>query len=160
LDRLGATLGIVEDEEILDRWVSSHIAFDAVRSLPENSRIHLVAEARALGFERAVDIEHPFGEPLIQKLARESLDPGEMGAALAASGVTHVLTNRWEARRIAEMQGRDRFFEYAYPAAAANLEGFSRRCLEEIWSERGVSLYRLEATCSVVGSGAGDFASW
>ena len=160
LDRLGATLGIVEDEEILDRWVSSHIAFDAVKSLPENSRIHLVAEARALGFERAVDIEHPFGEPLIQELARESLDPGEMAAALAASGVTHVLTNPWEARRIAEMQGRERFFEYAYPATAANLEGFSHRCLEEIWSERGVSLYRLEATCSVVGSGAGDFASW
>jgi hypothetical protein len=160
LDRLGATLGVVEDEEILDRWVSSQIAFDAVRSLPENSRIHLVAEARALGFERPVDIEHPFGEPLIQELARESRDPGEMAAALAASGVTHVLTNRWEARRIADMQGRDRFFEYTYPATAANLEGFSQRCLEEIWSERGVSIYRLDATCSVVGAGAGDLATW
>ena len=160
LDRLGATLGVVDDEEILNRWVSSQIAFDAVRSLPENSRIHLVAEARALGFERPVDIEHPFGTPFILELARQSQDPGEMAAALSASGVTHVLTNRWEALRITEMQGRDRFFEYYYPATAANLEGFSQRCLEEVWSERGVSLYRLEPTCSVVGGGAGDLATW
>ena len=83
-----------------------------------------------------------------------------MAAALSASGVTHVLTNRWEARRIAEMQGRERFFEYYYPATTANLEEFSQSCLEEIWSERGVSLYRLELTCSVVGVGAGDLATW
>jgi hypothetical protein len=83
-----------------------------------------------------------------------------MAATLTTSGVTHLLTNRWEARRIAEMQGRDRFFEYHLPAAAANLEKFSRGCLEEIWSERGVSLYRLDATCSVSGAGAGDLADW
>lgn len=160
LDRLGATLGIVDDAEILDRWVSSQIAFDAVRGLPENSRIHLVAEARALGFEREVDIEHPFGEPLVQELARQSADQGVMAATLAASGVTHVLTNRWEARRIAEMQGRDRFFEYHDPATATNLEGFSHHCLEEIWGERGVRLYRLDPSCSVSGAGAGDLANW
>ena len=160
LDRLGATLGVVDDEEILNRWVSSQIAFDAVRGLPENSKIHLVAEARALGFERPVDIEHPFGAPLILELARQSQNPGDMAAALSASGVTHVLTNRWEALRITEMQGRNRFFEYHYPATAANLEGFSQRCLEKVWSERGVSLYRLEPTCSVVGGGAGDLATW
>ena len=160
LDRLGATLGVVDDEEILNRWVSSQIAFDAVRSLPAESKIHLVAEARALGFERPVDIEHPFGEPLILELARQSRDPAEMAAALSASGVTHVLTNRWEARRIADMQGRERYFDYYYPTTAANLEEFSQSCLEEIWSERGVSLYRLDLTCSVVGAGAGDLATW
>ncbi len=160
LDRLGATLGVVEDEEILHRWVSSYVAFDAVRSLPEGSRVHLVAEARALGFERAVDIEHPFGVPLILELARQNQDPGEMAAALSADGVTHVLTNRWEALRIAEMQGRERYFEYHDNATEDNLEGFSNRCLEEIWSERGVSLYRLDPACSIDGAGAGDLASW
>jgi hypothetical protein len=119
-----------------------------------------VAESRALGFEREVEIEHPFGAPLILELARQSQDPGEMAAALSADGVTHVLTNRWEAQRFAEMQGRERFFEYYDPATAANLEGFSQRCLEEIWSDRGVSLYRLEPTCSVDGAGAGDLATW
>ncbi len=160
LDRLGSTLGVVDEEEILHRWVSSYVAFDAVRSLPEDSRIHLVAESRALGFERQVEIEHPFGSPLIMELARQSQDPGEMAAALSADGVTHVLTNRWEAQRFAEMQGRERFFEYYSPATAANLEGFSERCLEEIWSDRGVSLYRLEPSCSVDGAGAGDLATW
>ena len=160
LDRLGSTLGVVDEEETLHRWVSSYIALDAVRSLPEGSRIHLVAEARALGFERPVDIEHPFGAPLILELARQSQDPGEIAAALSAGGVTHVLTNRWEALRIAEMQGRERYFEYSDPATAAKLEAFSHRCLEEIWSERGVSLYRLEPTCSIDGMGAGDLANW
>jgi len=160
LDRLGSTLGVVDEEETLHRWVSSYIALDAVRSLPEGSRIHLVAEARALGFERPVDIEHPFGAPLILELARQSQGPGEIAAALSARGVTHVLTNRWEALRISEMQGRERYFEYSDPATAVKVEAFSHRCLEEIWSERGVSLYRLEPTCSSEGMGAGDLATW
>jgi hypothetical protein len=160
LDRLGSTLGVVDEEETLHRWVSSYIAMDAVRSLPEGSRIHLVAEARALGFERPVDIEHPFGAPLILELARQSQGPGGIAAALSAGGVTHVLTNRWEALRIAEMQGRERYFEYSDPATAVKVEAFSHRCLEEIWSERGVSIYRLEPTCSNDGVGAGDLAAW
>lgn len=160
LDRLGSTLGVVDAEETLQHWVSSSVAWDAVRSLPEGSRIHLVAESRALGFERPVDIEHPFGAPLVLELARQSRNPDEIAAALSSRGITHVLTNRWEAQRIAEMQGRVRFFEYENPAAAANLEGFSRQCLEEIWSERGVSLYRLDPTCSIDGAGARDLAVW
>ena len=135
-------------------------AFEPVELLPENSKIHLVAESRALGIERRVDIEHPFGEPLILELARRSRQPNEMAAALVADGVTHVLTNRWEARRIADMQGRERFFEYGDAATAAILEAFSQRCLEEIWSDRGVSLYRLDPTCSGAGTGAGDLAAW
>jgi hypothetical protein len=160
LDRLGSTLGVVDEEETLHRWVSSSVAWDAVGSLPKGSRIHLVAESRALGFERPVDIEHPFGTPLILELAGQNRDPGEMAAALSSRGITHLLTNRWEALRIAEMQGRERFFEYEDPASAANLEGFSQHCLEEIWSERGVSLYRLDPTCSIDGTGAGDLAAW
>ena len=160
LDRLGSTLGVVDEEETLKHWVSSSVAWDAVRSLPDDSRIHLVAEARALGFERPVDIEHPFGAPLILELARRSRDPGGMAAALSADGITHVLTNRWEALRIAEMQGRERFFEYSDPETAANLEGFSQHCLDEIWSDRGVSLYRLEPSCSEDVTGAGDLAAW
>jgi hypothetical protein len=160
LERLGSTLGVVDEKEILLDWVSSQVAFDVVSRLPEDSKIHLIAEARALGFERPVDLEHPFGEPLVLELARRSQHPGEMAAALAGDGVTHVLTNRWEARRIAEMQGRERYFEYGDASAAANLEGFSRKCLEEIWSDRGVSLYRLEPSCSERVTGAGDLAGW
>jgi len=83
-----------------------------------------------------------------------------LAAALVADGVTHVLTNHWEARRIAEMHGRERFFEYGDTATKANLEAFSHRCLEEIWSERGVSLYRLDPTCSSTGAGAEGLADW
>ena len=160
LDRLGSTLGVVDEEEILKSWASSYVALDAVRSLPDDSKIYLLAEARALGFERPVVIEHPFGTPLILELARQSRDPGDMGTALSAEGVTHVLANRWEALRFAEMQGKERFFEYYDAATAANLEGFSQHCLDKIWSDRGVSLYRLEPSCSAEVTGAGDLASW
>jgi hypothetical protein len=160
LDRLGSTIEVVDEEETLQRWVSSFVALDPVSHLPEGSRVHLIAEARALGFERPVDIEHPFGAPLVLELARRSRNPVEMAAALSSRGITHVLTNRWEALRIAQMQGRERFFEYDDSASAANLEGFSQHCLEEIWSERGVSLYRLDPTCSIDGVGARDLAAW
>lgn len=160
LDRLGSTVGVVDDREILLDWVSSQVAFDAVSSLPGDSKIYLLAEARALGFERPVEIEHPFGEPLILELAHQGRNPLEMAAALADGGVTHVLTNRWEARRFAEMLGRERFFEYRDPSAAARLGWFSQHCLDETWSDRGVSLYSLDPSCSTEVSGAGDLAGW
>ena len=160
LERLGSTLGVVDEQEILLHWVSSQGALETVRGLPEDSRIHLVAEARALGFERPVDVEHPFGDPYLLELARENRLPSEMAAELSSRGVTHVLTNRWEARRIADMVGRERYFDFRDAHEAAVLERFSQHCLDAIWSDRGVSLYRLEPSCSEGVTGAGDLASW
>ena len=160
LERLGCTLGVVRLEPILAHWVSSSPAFEPVAALPLDSKVLLVAEARALGFERPVELEHPFGEPRLEELARVSDDPRDMAERLAAEGITHVLANRWEADRTARMQGRARYFEPDDLVIARRLDQFCRECLEPLWSDRGVFLYKLIPECSAPPPGAGDLARW
>ena len=160
VERLGCTLGATSPEPILARWVSSSPSFAAVAELPEDARVLLVAESRALGFERRVELEHPFGEPRLLELARRSSHHREMGAALARDGLTHVLANSWEAARIARMRGRQRYFEPPSDAVASRLDRFARECLAPVWSGAGLGLYRLVPDCSAPPPGAGDLASW
>lgn len=160
LQRLGCTLGVEEVEPILARWVSSSPAFEPVAALPADAKVLLVAEARALGFERPVELEHPFGEPRLEELARTSRSPRAMAEALAGDGITHVLANRWEADRIARMRARRSYFEPADPLTARRLDEFARQCLEPMWNDRGVYLYRLVPGCNVPPPGAGDLARW
>ncbi|MEJ2188244.1 MAG: glycosyltransferase family 39 protein, partial [Acidobacteriota bacterium] len=80
LERLGCALGVEEVEPILAHWVSSSPAFEPVAALPSDAKLLLVAEARALGFERPVELEHPFGEPRLEELARTSPNPRAMAA--------------------------------------------------------------------------------
>ena len=160
MERLGCTLGVVRLEPILAHWVSSSPAFEPVAALPPDAKLLLVAESRALGFERLVELEHPFGEPRLEELARVSDDPRDMAQRLAADGFTHLLANRWEADRIARMQGRSRYFEPADPASARRLDRFSRECLAPLWSDRGIFLYQLIPDCTGPPPGAGDLARW
>ncbi len=158
--RLGCSLGVTPVEPLLARWVSSSLAFDAVRSLPEDARLLLVAESRALGFDRAVDLEnpYPYGDTRLEALARAHDTPEAMAAELAGDGITHVLTNRWEARRMADMIDRDRYFNCGDDEVLARLDRFVRTCLDPVWLGHGVSIYRLDPSCR--SSGAGDLATW
>lgn len=160
LQRLGCTLGVEHVESILARWVSSFPAFEPVAALPTEAKVLLVAEARAVGFERPVVLEHPFGEPRLEELARTSRSCREMAEALAAEGITHVLANRWEADRIARMRSRTSYFAPADPLTARRLDEFTKRCLEPMWDERGVFLYRLVFECNVPPPGAGGLDRW
>jgi len=160
MERLGCTLGVVRLEPILAHWVSSSPAFEPVAALPPDAKLLLVAEARALGFERSLELEHPFGEPRLEELARVSDDPHDMAERLTADGFTHVLANRWEADRTARMQERRRYFEPADPVTFRRLDRFSRECLTPIWSDRGVFLYQLIPDCTAPPPGAGDLARW
>jgi len=158
--RLGCSLGVNPVEPLLTRWVSSSLAFEAVRQLPEEAKVLLVAESRALGFERTVALEnpYPFGDTRLEALARTSETPHEMAAQLAAEEITHVLTNRWEARRMAGMIRRDRYFNCGDERVLNRLDRFARRCLEPEWLGNGVSIYRLDPSCE--STGAGDLATW
>ncbi len=156
--RLGCTLGLNPVEPLLKRWVSSSLAFEEVGKLPKNAKILLVAESRALGFERAVELEHPFGESRLEELARLNDSIDDMAAVLAGEGFTHVLTNRWEARRIAGMRYRSRYFVHGDEPTMAKLDHFARLCLDPVWLGHGVSIYRLDPSCA--STGAGDLATW
>jgi hypothetical protein len=158
MQRLGCSLGVNPVEPLLARWVSSSLAFDAVDALPQDAKLLLVAESRALGFNRDLELEHPFDESRLEELARTHTSPQEMAAALAGEGFTHVLTNRWEARRIAGMRRRPRYFVHADGPTMERLDRFARTCLEPAWLGNGVSIYRLDPSCT--STGAGDLATW
>jgi len=160
MERLGCTFGVFPLEPILYRLVSSYPAFAAVASLPEDSKILLVAESRALGFERPVELEHPFGEPRLEELARLSTSPREMAARLADDGFTHLLANSWEAPRIAGMNKRKRYFGGADRETADRLDAFCRQCLDPVWADRGLWLFRIDPTCSVPPPGGAGLADW
>jgi len=160
LERLGCTFGVVRLEPLLAREVSSSPAFEPVADLPDDAKVLLVAESRALGFDRPVELEHPFGEPRLEEAARTSRDHLEMARRLGDDGLTHILANSWEARRIAGMGNRQRFFEPVDPATADRLGRFCRECLDPVWSDRGLGLFRIDPGCAVTPPGAGDLASW
>jgi hypothetical protein len=158
MQRLGCSLGLNPVEPLLARWVSSSLAFDAVGELPEDAKILLVAESRALGFVREVELEHPFGESRLEELARTRTSAQDMAIELAGEGFTHVLTNRWEARRIADMRNRSRYFVHGDATTMKRLELFAKTCLQPEWLGHGVSIYRLDPSCE--SPGAGDLATW
>jgi hypothetical protein len=160
LERLGCTLGVEKVEPILAHWVSSFPAFEPVAALPPDAKLLLVAEARAVGFERPVELGDPYGESRLEELARTSRSAREMAATLVGEGITHVLANRWEADRAAKLQGHTRYFEPADPLTARRLDQFARECLQPLWDDRGVFLYRLVPECNVPPPGAGGLARW
>jgi len=160
LERLGCTLGVAEVEPILARWVSSSPAFEPVSELPEDAKVLLVGEARALGFERPVEFEHPYRVSRLQELAREASDHRDIAARLTSEGVTHVLINRWEVDRIIRLLNRKSFFEWSDPVAAERLDRFSRECLAPVWAGAGLGLFRIVPDCTVSPQSASGFAGW
>jgi len=160
LERMGCTLGVAEVEPILARWVSSSPAFEPVSELPEDAKVLLVGEARALGFERPVEFEHPYRVSRLQELARAASDHRDIAARLTSEGVTHVLVNRWEVDRIIRLLNRKSYFEWSDPAAAERLGRFSRECLTPVWSGSGLGLFRIVPDCTASPPGAEGLAAW
>lgn len=142
--RLGVSLGQIPLDEVMGRWVSHWGALEVVnRDLPADACLLLVAEARGLLVDRDVELEHAIHVPLLVELAESSPDDGEMANALHRRGITHLLVNRHEARRMAAMAGRDDYFATSSPAASARLARFLATRLEPLWEEHGVGVYRL-----------------
>lgn len=159
-DRLGSGLGVVSIDGLLSRWVSSTPAFEPVAALEEEAEVLLVAEARALGFKRPVVFSDPYRDPLLLDLARTSQGAEDLAGRLHAMGVTHVLANRWEAVRSAQLRGNDRFFVARDSAVADCLSAFCAECLDPIWNGSGLYLYRLMPDCTAPEPGGADLAEW
>jgi len=144
LQRLGASLGLVPLDGVMRHWVSHWGALHFVnQSLPPDARLLLVAEARGLLVDRDIELEHAIHVPLLVELAESSPDDGAMAEALHRRGVTHLLVNRQEARRMAAMAGRGDYFATSSPEAAQRLARFFAARLEPLWEEHGVGVYRL-----------------
>ena len=114
-------------------------------NLPANARILLVAEARTLYIERDVIAEDPFQTPYLTVLAERSPDAAGMARSLADEGVTNLLVNWSEARRIAALNHRNDYFGAPSPAVQSRIEGFFARQVKRVWSDGTVEVDALLA---------------
>jgi hypothetical protein len=143
-ERLGVTLGQVPMDRVMGKWVSHWGAIQWVnRHLPPDARLLLVAESRPLSIDREVELEDGYGAPLLVELAERLPDDTAIAAALRERGVTHLLVNLHEARRVAIMAGRSDYFATSSPEAARRLARFFDTSIEPLWEEHGVGVYRL-----------------
>ncbi len=159
-ERLASALGVADIEPLLARWVSSTPALEAVASLDEDAKVFMIAEARALGFDRPVVFSDPYRDPLLLELARTSTSSRDLALRLSDMGVTHVLANHWEALRSARLRGTSGFFVTRDPEVVDRLATFCGRCLDPVWSSPGLSLYRLAPDCDAASPGGAEIASW
>lgn len=137
--RLAVTAQRASEEELFERNASSWPAVRFINSkLPAEVRVLLVAESRVFNLNREVVVEDPFQTPLLAELAMQSRAPEEIATRLRAMGVTHVLVNWHEARRIATMTGRP---DYPQPQDAS-----ARERLHTFVASHLTSLYRNEHT--------------
>jgi hypothetical protein len=87
------------------------------RHLPADARILLVGEGRGYYIERAYAASTPFDPILVERLAaravRERLG---LAALLRREGFSHLLVNRAEMARVADLAGRATFVEAPDPA--------------------------------------------
>jgi len=138
-----AGLGFAPAEEVLARYVSYWRVVNVVNEqLPPTAKLLLVAESRLYGWEREVETEDPFHEPLLEELAAEAPSAQALASRLRAMGITHVLVNWAEAQRIARMNGRAEYF-----AASGNrrklVEDFFRNHASVVAEVEPTTIYRI-----------------
>ncbi len=143
LIRAGAALGRDRPDAALSKWASYWPAVAIVNELPASSRVLLLAESRTLYFERDVLFEDPFRLPLVCELAQKAGSAKDVAVELQRLGVTHVLINRAEARRIASLNGREDYCGGIPADARARLDEFLSVQLTRVWSEGPLELYAL-----------------
>ncbi len=144
--RLACTLGADDAEELMRRYVTYWPAIRPVdRELPAGAKILLVGESRPYLLNRDLVVEDPFQKPLLVELAEAAERPGDIAAALAQQGVTHLLINHQEARRIAAMNGRQSYLETRDEASARRLAAFLATCLTPAITAPPVEVWTLES---------------
>ena len=124
-DQLACFAGTTPYEAYLEANLTQLEAVRAANAtLPDKALLLLVGEPRVYGLDRAFVVEDAFHKPLLVEFAEESKSPAEIAARLRGFGVTHLLINHAEARRIAVAEGRDRYLECADAEAETRLGRF------------------------------------
>jgi len=124
-DQLACFVGTNTYEAYLE---ANSTQLEAVRTvnakLPDDAIVLMVGESRVYGLDRAFVVEDPFRRPLLTELAERSSSSEEMAARLRQLGITHLLFNQTESRRIARAEGRERYLECATVEAENRLGRF------------------------------------
>ena len=147
--RIACTFGRSEPRELLERYVTYWAALPIVNDeLPQDARVLLVGEPRAYGIERDVVLEDAFRTPYLIEAAERSGSTEEMASLLRERGITHLLYNRQEAARIAQMRALPAYFAGAEPATVVRLQEFLDGCLDLVGEAGPVRVYGLEGRCT------------
>jgi len=124
-DQLRCFLGAEETAAYLEANCTQLAPFAAANSeLPPGAKVLLVGEPRPFGIDRDVVVEDPFRVPLLVELARQATSADDLARRLGGLGVTHLLWNAAEARRIAESEGREQYLAPLDPTARRRLDDF------------------------------------
>ena len=142
--RVGCALGVVDQSawmrESVDYWSAAQFIN---ATLPADAKVMLVGEARCMYIDRDVVIEDPYQVPLLSTLAGEESSASSLADRLRHSGVTHLLFNRSEAARIAEMTGRKDFFNLRTKEARDRLRTFFAEDTHAVFTDGAVSVLAL-----------------
>ncbi len=141
--QIGVTLGVVDEAEFLGTYVSHFPAIEYINSeLPDEAVIYLLAESRSFEIERRLLLEDPISKPLVVEIAESSHSTEQMIERFRSLGVTHILINHLEAKRMARLNSRSDYFVTDDPAARQRIQDFLGE-LAVVWQDRHLTLFRL-----------------
>ena len=148
MKRISSTLGRADPNQLMAQYVSYWPAVRTINGrLPPDAKLLLVAESRSLYLDRDVVVEDPFHTPLLVELAEAATDAPALRDELNRRGITHLLYNQHEARRMAISAGRSDYFAEASPVARLRLKTFFAACLEPIANDEPTKLFELANSC-------------
>ncbi|HET6372859.1 MAG TPA: hypothetical protein VFG76_06105, partial [Candidatus Polarisedimenticolia bacterium] len=121
-------------ESYLTRRVSYYPAVEYLENTPPRSRVLFVGEGRAFYCPRDYVASTPFDKSILETYPEKTTGEGELVAALAADGFTHLLVSDPELRRTRDTTAAavmERFF----PSGSPRL----------LFEKNGVRVYELPA---------------
>ena len=141
--QIGVTLGVVDEDEFLSTYVSHYPAIAFINSeLPADAVIYFLAEARSFEIERRLLLEDPISKPLVVEIAESSRSTEQMVEQFSTLGVTHILINQLEAKRMARYNNRSDYLVTDDPAARQRIFDFLD-VLPVVWQDRHLTIFRL-----------------
>ena len=141
--QIGVSLGVVDEAEFLGTYVSHYPAIRFINSeLPDDALIYFLAEARSFEIERRLLLEDPISKPLLVEIAESSHSTEQMVEQFTTLGVTHILINQLEAKRMARYSNRSDYLVTDDPAARQRIFDFLD-VLPVVWQDRHLAIFRL-----------------
>ncbi|MGV8038517.1 MAG: phospholipid carrier-dependent glycosyltransferase [Thermoanaerobaculaceae bacterium] len=139
--RLACAVGVGDHDALMRRHASYWPAVRYVNEqLPADARILMVAEARGMWLERDLVVEDPYQTPRLVELANRSPGLDALEGELRRRGITHVLVNFHEQRRIAELNGRTDYLGGLTPKGRQHLEALLATRLAPVFSDGPVEI--------------------
>lgn len=130
------------EKEYLQKIFYLYPAIDFINtSLPQDSKILFIAEARTFYCERPFLVNTPLDKNIMVEIANRSKGPQDILKALREMGLTHVLYNFTEAKRISQSY---RSFNWESAKAESNYIKFMEEYLKILFSQEGVIIGQLK----------------